>query len=91
MQLSDTPKQVEQRYKKMLLSLTPSERLRMASGMYDSGRKLVIAGILNGGQQLNASQLRGQIFLRVYGGDFTAAEIETITRKIPNMQLDADS
>lgn len=57
----------------MLLFLTPFERLRMASGMYDSGRKLVIARILDGGHQLNASQLRGQLFLRIYGGDFTAA------------------
>jgi hypothetical protein len=91
MQLSDTPKKVEQRYKEMLLSLTPSERLRMASGMYDSGSKLVIAGILNGGQQLNASQLRGQIFLRMYGGDFTSAEIKRIAHGMSNMQLDADS
>jgi hypothetical protein len=74
----------------MLLSLTPAERLRMASGMYDSGRKLVIAGILRGGQQLNASQMRGQIFLRMYGGDFTFAEMERITHRMTNMQLDAN-
>ena len=89
--MSDTPKKVEQRYKEMLLSLTPFERLRMAGGMYDSGSKLVITSILNGGQQLNASQLRGQIFLRMYGGEFVSAEIKRIIHRMSNMQLDADS
>jgi len=89
--MSDTPTRIEQRYKEMLLSRTPSERLRMASRMYDSGRKLVISGIQNGRQPLNASQLRGQLFLRMYGRDFTAADREKIINKIPNMQLDTDS
>ncbi len=89
--MSDTPPRIEQRYKEMLLSRTPSERLKMASRMYDSGRKLVISGIQNGRQPLNASQLRGQLFLRMYGSDFTATERERIINKIPNMQLETDS
>jgi hypothetical protein len=58
--------------------------------MYDSGRKLVISGIQNGRQQLNASQLRGPFFLRMYGNDFSAADRKRIINKIPDMQLDAD-
>ena len=72
------------------MSLTPSERLRMVSRMYDSGRKLAISGIQNGRQQLNASQLRGQLFLRMYGNDFSAADRKKIINKIPDMQLDVD-
>ncbi len=86
--MSDTPTQIQQRYKEMLMSRTPTERLRMVSRMYDSGRKLVIAGIQNGKQHLNASQLRGQLFLRMYGNDFSAADIKKIINKIPDMQLD---
>ena len=89
--MSDTPTRIEQRYKEMLLSRTPSERLRMVSRMYDSGRKLIISGIQNARQQLTASQLRGQIFLRMYGSDFTAADRERIINRIPNMQLDTHS
>ncbi len=89
--MSDTPTQVQLRYKKMLMSRTPLERLRMVSKMYDSGRKLVIAGIQNERQQLNASQLRGQLFLRMYGSDFTVADRKRIINSIPNMQLDADT
>jgi hypothetical protein len=86
--MSDTPTQVQLRYKKMLMSRTPTERLRMVSRMYDSGRKLVIAGIQNGRQQLNVSQLRGQLFLRMYGSDFTAADNKRIINRIPNMQIE---
>ncbi len=59
--------------------------------MYDSGRKLVITGIQHGKHPLTASQLRGQVFLRMYGGDFTVEEREKIARRIPNMELEADS
>lgn len=88
--MSDTPTQVQLRYKKMIMSLTPSERLRMASRMYDSGRKLVISGIQNGRQQLNASKLRKQFFLRMYGNDFSVADRKRIFKKIPDTQLDSD-
>jgi|TARA_B100000315_G_C14457635_1_gene532186 hypothetical protein len=86
--MSDTPTQIQQRYKEMLMSRTPTERLRMVSRMYDSGRKLVISGIQNGRQELNASQLRGQLFLRMYGSDFSAADRKRIINKIPDMQFD---
>ncbi len=89
--MSDTTTQIQQRYKEMLMSRTPTERLRMVSRMYDSGRKLVISGIQNGRQELNASQLRGQLFLRMYGSDFTAADRKRIINKIPDMQLDTDT
>ncbi|MEA3420392.1 MAG: hypothetical protein U9Q97_01795 [Acidobacteriota bacterium] len=89
--MADTTIRIEKRYKELLLSQTPSKRLRMVSRMYDSGRKLVIAGIQNGRQQLNASQLRGQLFMRLYGSNFTAADIEKIIDRIPNMELDKDS
>ncbi len=89
--MSDTPTQIQLRYKEMIMSLTPTERLRMVSRMYDSGRKLVIAGIQNERQHLNPSQLRGQLFLRMYGSDFTAADRKRIINKIPDMELDADT
>ena len=89
--MDDTPTKIRQRYNEMLLSKSPLERLRMASRMYDSVRKLVISGIQNERQQLDTSQLRGQLFMRMYGNDFKAADRERIINKIPNMQLDTDS
>jgi len=80
--MDDTSAKMEQRYKEMILSKPPIERLMMASRMYDSGRKLVIAGILKEKRHLDTSRLRAQIFLRMYGNDFTTAEIESIIKKI---------
>jgi hypothetical protein len=34
--------------------------------------------------------LRGQVFLRMYGIDFTVDERNRIIHQIPNMELDAD-
>jgi len=80
--MRDTSKQTEERYREMLLSLTPLERLRMASRMYDSGRKLVIAGMQNEEHELDPSQLKWQLFLRMYGSDFTASEIMRIKPRV---------
>jgi len=84
--MSDLSNPIDERYKKLLLSRTALERLKMASRMYDSGRKLVITGIQLGKPPLTASQLRGQVFLRMYGSDFTVEEKARIVRRIPNME-----
>jgi hypothetical protein len=89
--MDDTQATIERHYKEMLLSRSPSERLKMASRMFDSARKLVMSGILKGRPRLDTSRLRAQLFLRMYGNDFTAADREKIIKKIPNMQLDTDS
>jgi len=88
--MDDTQAKIEQRYREMLMSKTPLERLKMASRMYDSGRKLVISGILKRRPRLNSSRLRAQLFLRMYGSDFTTTERDKIIKKISNMQLDSD-
>ena len=89
--MDDTLAKIEQRYQEMLLTKSPLERLKMASRMYDSGRKLVMSGILKEKQHLDTSRLRAKLFLRMYGNDFTANEREKIIKKIPNMQFDTDS
>jgi hypothetical protein len=89
--MNDTQAKIKQRYRKMLLAKSAIERLKMASRMFDSGRKLVISGILRGRSGLDTSRLRALLFLRMYGNDFTAAERERIIKKIPNMQFDTDS
>ena len=83
--MDDTLAKVEQRYREMLLSKSPAKRLKMASRMYDSARKLVIAGILKDRGYLDMPRLRAQLFLRMYGNDFSTTEKERIITKIPNM------
>jgi hypothetical protein len=86
--MGDTSMDIEKRYRDMIMAKTPEERLRMASRMFDSARKLVIAGILRERPNLSESQLRARLFLRMYERDFSAVEIQNIIRKIPDMQLD---
>ncbi len=89
--MTDTSLSIEKRMARMIALRTPVERLRMASSMFDSGKKLMKAGILDENGLLNEAQLRTKIFLRLYGESFTPAEIKQIVGSIPNMQLDTNS
>ena len=89
--MNDTSAKIKQLYNEMLLSKSPLERLRMASRMYDSVKKLALAGLLKDRQHLDPSRLRGELFLRIYGNDFSVTEKERIMKKISSMQLDTDS
>lgn len=75
--MGDTHREIEERYKEMPLTRSPSEKSRMASGMYDSARRLVIAGIRMGNKRLSATQLGGQLFLRMYAGEPMVMRIST--------------
>ena len=75
----------------MMAERTPSERLRMASSMFNTARKLMRAGLLHENPSLNEAQLRARIFVRMYGDCFSREEIGKIMKSIPNMQLDTDA
>ena len=89
--MNETSLSIEKRMALMIASRTPLERLRMASSMFDSGKKLMKAGLQNENGLLNEAQLRTQMFLKLYGESFTNAEIKRIVNTIPNMQLDTDN
>ena len=88
--MNDTSSIIGQRYKERLMCLPPQERLKMASRMYDSGKKLVVSGILKGRQHLDTLQLRTQLFIQMYGCDFTASDKEKILKRIPDIQPGKD-
>lgn len=81
---------MEGRVLQMIASPTPEERLRMASSMFTTGRKLIEAGLLRRNSSLNRAQIRAQTFLRLYGQGFSDAEVDRIMKSIPDMQLDKD-
>jgi len=88
--MNDTTPYIEKRISSMIAARSPVERLRMASCMFDSGRTLLKAGLERQNKALSEGQLRAQVFLRMYGDDFTSSEIKQIASSIPNMTLDAD-
>ena len=84
--MNDTTQSVEIRRARMIASKSPEERLRMASSMFDAARELVESGIRSKYGNLSRSQMRFQVFLRFYREDFSASEIETVMKSIPDMQ-----
>jgi len=50
----------------------------MACEMFDCAREMMIAGIKREHPDINETELRVAVFLRTYGGDFTAGERERI-------------
>jgi hypothetical protein len=86
--MNDTSIDIEARVARMMAAKTPVERIKMASSMFDTGRKLVEAGLRNKYGELSEAQMRGRVFVRMYGEDFSEQEIRKIAGKIPNMQLE---
>jgi len=63
--VNDTPPEVDELYRRMLLRRSPAERLCMACRMFSSARALARAGM----PTTSASQIRRQMFLRLYAAD----------------------
>ncbi|MBN2210759.1 MAG: hypothetical protein JW709_05120 [Sedimentisphaerales bacterium] len=85
--MNDTTSDMEKRMAAMMAARSPAERLRMASDMFDAGRELLRAGLKNHNPLITEDQLRTQVFLRLYGDDFSPEEIRRIASCLPNMQL----
>jgi hypothetical protein len=86
--MNDTPSSVQKQRARMFESRTPAQRLRMASSMFDAGKKLMRAGIENAAGSLTTGQIRARMFMRMYSGCFTHDELVRIVQRLPNMQLE---
>ena len=78
--MNDTAPAVADRYRELLMTRSGSERLRMACEMFDSARRMVVAGLP--GDPANAAERRVALFLRLYGTDFDAAARERVVARI---------
>lgn len=87
--MNDTTPEIEKRISAMMAAKTSAERLRMAGSMFDTGITLLRAGLKRQNPELSEGQLRAQVFLRLYGEDFSASEIKRIASRMPNMELGA--
>lgn len=76
--MTDTPPEVVQRYRAMLLARSPEERLKMGCSMGATARALVRASVRARDPQASPGAMRRALFLRFYGHEFEAAERERI-------------
>jgi len=80
--VTDTPPQVMERYRAMLLARSPEERLKMGCSMAATARALVLASVLAQDPHASPAALRRALFLRFYGHEFEAAERERILGRL---------
>lgn len=85
--MHDTSPEMEARTLEMMAQKTPEERLRMACSMLAAGRLLVRNSIIREEPDLTEAQIRGRLFLRLYGDDFSEEEIQRIVAKMPDMEI----
>jgi len=63
--VNDTPPEVDELYRRMLLRRSPEERLGMACRMFSSARALACAGM----PAASGAQTRRRMLLRLYAED----------------------
>lgn len=70
--MNDTPPEVEERYRAMLMQRTGAERLIMGCAMRDTARAFVEASLREQNPEATAADIRKGLFLRFYGHEFDA-------------------
>jgi len=73
--MSDTNKDFSVLYDQMLMRLSGEDRLNMCSSMFDTARNIIISSLP---ENISASELKKQLFLRLYADDFGQEEKELI-------------
>lgn len=75
--MKDTPPEIEAIFLQMMMKKTPEERFKMATGMFEDAKALVLASFPE--EVLKSpTETRCQLFLRFYGQDFSEEEREKI-------------
>ncbi len=76
--MSDTTPEVDAAFTAMFATLTPTERVRMMSEMFDTARRILVSNIRANQPDISDVELRVQVFLRTYHDDYTPEERDRI-------------
>ena len=77
--MKDTSELIGDKYRTMLLRLSPAERLAMACRMLSTAKALAQAGIRRGHASIGEPpSIRREMFLHLYRNDFSGREVERI-------------
>lgn len=80
--MTDTIGTADDLMRSLLMERTPTERMRMCARMFSSAKVLARAGITAHAGALDDAELRGAIFLRFYGREFSERQRQTIIEGI---------
>lgn len=68
--MNDTTARADVLMKRLMATKTPSERVEIACGMFETARELARAGIILQHGAEGEAHMRKYLFLRFYGEDF---------------------
>jgi hypothetical protein len=74
--MNDTPKDIEDKFREMIMARSGAERLIMGCQMFDAARAIIIASLP---KDLPEDELKRQLFERIYGApmdDFLSGAID---------------
>lgn len=77
----------EDRMRKLMAQRTPAERLQMCSRMFAGARTLMQAGMAQQQGGAEVPDMRRQLFLRLYGADFSEDQRDTILKALRIRQM----
>lgn len=80
--MKDTPPAVDAEFTTLFATLTPCQRMRMMSEMFDTARRILVSGIRTEQPDITDTELRVQVFLRTYRDDYAPAERDRIVALI---------
>ncbi len=80
--MRDTTLRAEQEYRRLLLAQPGEKRLLMGCSLFDSARKLAIAGLTARSPALSPRELKQQLFLRTYGRELTPVQIARVLARL---------
>jgi len=72
--MNDTQPDVEARFAALFRQRSGSDRVRMACEMFDLARALMVSNIRALHPGISETELRVEVFERMYGSEFTPAE-----------------
>ena len=70
--MNDTPREIDERYRAMLMQRSGEERLMMGCAMRETARALVEASLRKQDPHATVATIRKGLFLRFYGHEFDA-------------------
>lgn len=78
--MTDTPEEIKKQMRLMLKQKSPYERLKMASSMFNSAKRLVISGIMKENPTINEKDLKTKLLQRFYSKDLTEETLIKISK-----------
>jgi hypothetical protein len=80
--MTDTPPDVAREVARRYQQLSPTERLLIATAMFDSARALVASGLRGASPGMTEIELRVALFDRFYGRDVSPQDRRAIIERI---------